>query len=183
MFLWPSCVDRDKGGGVIVVFQLANRSRGRSKAGFLGTSFIHLSLSSHDKGQALTKAEVRTGSVTSSWPVSPSQPLVWRLPTVYQPAEHLSSERRGPTDTRHRKVAHSGGTGLTSQDSYIQKSDVTGVDVRYSRKTSVHKDLSAEFGQHTQDISISSSSKIHFCVSTTKSPTTCQILHVKIASD
>lgn len=64
--------------GDIVLFQLANggRGRGKGKAGFFGGSFIHLSLSSYDKGQALTKAEVRSGSVTSSWPVRPSQPLV-----------------------------------------------------------------------------------------------------------
>ena len=34
------------------------------------------------------------------------------------------------TDTKHRKVAHSGGTALTSQERYTQKSDVIGVDVR-----------------------------------------------------
>lgn len=101
LFLLMGCGDGDEGGGRLWSFCWRNGSRGKSKAGFWG-SFIHLSLSSYDKDQAPTKAGVRPGSVTSSWPVSPSQPLVWSLPTVYQPAEHLSTERRGGWPDWHR---------------------------------------------------------------------------------
>lgn len=96
MFLWQRCVAGDKGRGHCGLSTGKREQRQRQSRIFRG-SFIHLSLSSYDKGQALTKAEVGSGSVTSSWPVRPSQPLVWRLPTVYQPAEHLSTEWGGVT--------------------------------------------------------------------------------------
>lgn len=43
-----------------------NWQTGKKQSRVFRGSFIHLSLSNSDKGQALTKAEVRSGSVTSS---------------------------------------------------------------------------------------------------------------------
>lgn len=96
--------------GLLWSFNWQTGAEAKAKQGFVG-SFIHLSLSSYDKGQALTKAQVRSGSVTSSWPVSPSRPLVWRLPSVYQPAENLSTEKGGLTDTEHEKLFIQGKLG------------------------------------------------------------------------
>ena len=94
-----------------------------------GVSFIHHSLSSYDKGQALTKAEVRSGSVTSSWPVSPSQPLVWSLLTVHQPGQHLSAERRGRlTPNTERQLIQEELDWHHIKDRH-KESDVTGVGV------------------------------------------------------
>lgn len=74
MFLWLRRVDGDKGGGhcALSTGKWERRKRQSRFRGVFRGSFIHLSLSSYDKGQALTKAEVRSGSVTSSWPDRPS---------------------------------------------------------------------------------------------------------------
>lgn len=67
--------DGDKGGGHRGPSDQRMRVQEKAKAGYKGFFrglSLHLSLSSHDKGQAQTKAEVRSGSVTSSWPDRPS---------------------------------------------------------------------------------------------------------------
>lgn len=160
--------------GDTVLFQLANGSRGKGKAGFFGGSFIHLSLSSYDKGQALTKAEVRSGSVTSSWPVRPSQPLVWRLPTVYQPAEHLSAEMR--------EVG--GGDWHQAQKSCSFRGNCADFTGALHTKEWCHWCWCTLIKRNERPLPASLRIIFLICAPATKSPsTTCQILQGKIAPD
>lgn len=67
-------------------------------AGFLRASFILRSLSSHDKGQAGTMAEGRSGSVTSSGLVSPTHSEVPRWLWAGRTSE---CREQGSSDTKH----------------------------------------------------------------------------------
>lgn len=175
VFLQPRRDDGDKGAGRygLPTGKWEWRKRqSRFRRGFYGASFIHLSLSSFDKGPALDKGR---GQVRFS-----DQLLAWQNVIVagLKAACCLSATR-----TEHLST---GGLTPNTQESLIQEklqaADFTGQSqtkewchCRWSRELSL--DLAAEFK------SLFLCLFVYLLVQKPKLPATCQILRVKIAPD